>query len=119
MYNRNTHQKGDPSRTDGAEDRQDEAPKQNGKAPAGKPAEQKSGRAEERQEGVAEKKLIIKKRKYQGTTSVISARLPDSMIQEIDRVAEETGYNRNEIITRCLECAIGNLETDTSEGGRK
>ena len=67
---------------------------------------------------MAERKLIIKKKKYQGTTSVISARLPDSMIQEIDRVAEETGYNRNEIITKCLEFAIGHLETDMSGGGQ-
>ena len=67
---------------------------------------------------MAERKLIIKKKKFQGTTSVISARLPDSMIQEIDRVADATGYNRNEIITKCLECAIGHLETDMSEGGQ-
>ena len=68
---------------------------------------------------MAERKLIIKKKKYQGTTSVISARLPDSMIQEIDRIAEETGYNRNEIITKCLEFALGNMETERDEGGRR
>ena len=55
----------------------------------------------------------------EGTTSVLSARLPDSMIQEIDRIAEETGYNRNEIITKCLEFALGNMETERDEGGRR
>ena len=67
---------------------------------------------------MAERKLIIKKKKFQGTTSVISARLPDSMIQEIDRIADAPGYNRNEIITKCLEFAIGHLGTDMSEGGQ-
>ena len=39
--------------------------------------------------------------------------------QQIDRVAEETGYNRNEIITKCLEFALGNMETERDEGGRR
>ncbi len=82
------------------------------------------GRREEESEPgqcrvMAERKLIIKKKKYQGTTSVLSARLPDSMIQEIDRIAGETGYNRNEIITKCLEFALGNMETEKDEGGRR
>jgi hypothetical protein len=31
----------------------------------------------------------------------------------LDRIAENTGRNRNEIIMLCLEFAIDNLETDT------
>lgn len=68
---------------------------------------------------VAESKLIIRKKKYQGTTSVVSARLPNSMIRDIDRVADETGYNRNEVISLCLEFAMRNLVTDDERGGRK
>lgn len=68
---------------------------------------------------MAESKLIIRKKKYQGTTSVVSARLPNSMIRDIDRVADETGYNRNEVISLCLEFAMRNLVTDDERGGRK
>lgn len=56
-----------------------------------------------------DKKLIISPRKYKGETSVVSARLPVEMIKEIDKIAENTGRNRNEIITLCLEYALDNL----------
>ena len=58
------------------------------------------------------KKLIIPQKKYKGDTSVISARLPNEMIREIDTVAEKTRRNRNEIILMCLEFAIENLDTE-------
>lgn len=64
-------------------------------------------------------KLVIKKKKYQGVTSVVSARLPSDMIKDLDKVAEKTGYNRNEVISMCLEYAIQNLQTeDGKRGGR-
>lgn len=56
-----------------------------------------------------DKKLIISPRKYKGETSVVSARLPAEMIKELDKIAENTGRNRNEIITLCLEYALDNL----------
>ena len=59
------------------------------------------------------KKLVIIPRKYKGDTSVVSARLPADMIQALDRIAEKTGRNRNEIIMLCLEYAIDNLAIDT------
>lgn len=55
-------------------------------------------------------KLVIKKKRYQGVTSVVSARLPNSMVADLDKVANETGYNRNEIISLCLEYAIANMD---------
>ena len=58
------------------------------------------------------KKLVIPSKKYKGDTSVVSARLPNEMIKDIDRIAENTGRNRNEIIMLCLEFAIDNLEID-------
>lgn len=64
---------------------------------------------------LAEKKLIIPSKKYKGDTSVVSARLPNSMIRDLDKIAENTGRNRNEIIMLCLEYAIENLESDREE----
>jgi len=54
-------------------------------------------------------KLIIPQKRFKGDTSVVSARLPSEMIKELDRIAEETGRNRNEIIAICLEFALDNL----------
>ena len=59
------------------------------------------------------KKLFIPSKRYKGDTSVVSARLPNELIKDLDRIAENTGRNRNEIIMLCLEFAIDNLETDT------
>lgn len=62
---------------------------------------------------MAGKKLFIPSKRYKGDTSVVSARLPNDLIKDLDRIAEDTGRNRNEIIMLCLEFAIDNLETDT------
>ncbi len=62
---------------------------------------------------MAGKKLFIPSKRYKGDTSVVSARLPNELIKDLDRIAEDTGRNRNEIIMVCLEFAIDNLETDT------
>lgn len=58
---------------------------------------------------MADKKLIILPRKYKGETSVVSARLPVDMIKALDKIAENTGRNRNEIVALCLEYALDNL----------
>ncbi len=64
---------------------------------------------------MTDKKLIISSKKYKGDTSVVSARLPVEMVKELDRIAEATGRNRNEIISLCLEFAIDNLLIDAQE----
>ena len=56
------------------------------------------------------KKLVISSKKYRGDSSVISVRLTDEMIKELDRIAQETGRTRNEIIQMCLEFAVDNIE---------
>ena len=66
---------------------------------------------------LAGKKLVIPPKRYKGETSVISARLPNDMIRALDRIAEKTGRNRNEIIMLCLEFAIDNLEAEADERG--
>jgi len=64
---------------------------------------------------LAEKKLVIPSKHYKGDTSVVSARLPNDMIKDLDKIAESTGRNRNEIIMLCLEYAIENLDSDGKE----
>ena len=61
-------------------------------------------------------KLVIREKRYRGTTSVVSARLPAAMIKSLDKVVERTGYNRNEVIAICLEYAMDNMETEPAEG---
>ena len=64
---------------------------------------------------MAGKRFVILSKKYKGDTSVVSARLPNEMIKDLDDIAESTGRNRNEIIMMCLEYAIDNLDTDGKE----
>lgn len=59
---------------------------------------------------MADKKLIIHPHRYGGETSVISLRLPKEMLSIIDRVAQETGRTRNEIIVKSMEFALENME---------
>lgn len=41
---------------------------------------------------------------------VVSSRLTNEIVEELDKIAEKTGRTRNEIIQICLEFAIENLE---------
>ena len=59
---------------------------------------------------MSEKKLIIHPHRYAGETTVISLRLPKEMLAVIDRVAQETGRTRNEIVVKSMEYAIENME---------
>lgn len=55
-------------------------------------------------------KLKISSKKYTGETSVISMRLPKTMIKDLDNTAEMTGRTRNEIMIICIEYALKNME---------
>lgn len=58
-----------------------------------------------------ENKFIVRPRRpAYGKTSVVSARLPDDMIDELDKVARQTGRTRNELIQMCIDYALQNLE---------
>ena len=59
---------------------------------------------------MASEKLYIKPRKYRGETSVISSRLPNDMIREIDNIALHTGRNRNEVVLKGLSFALERYE---------
>ena len=52
----------------------------------------------------------ITPKKYSGETTVISMRLAKELVKDIDMVANMTGYNRNEILTKSLEFALKNME---------
>ena len=41
---------------------------------------------------------------------VVSSRLTNKLVEDIDKIAEKTGRTRNEIIQICLEFAVDNLE---------
>ena len=62
---------------------------------------------------MSDKKLIIHPHRYGGETSVISLRLPKEMLAIIDRVAQDTGRARNEIIVKSMEFALENLEIES------
>ena len=64
---------------------------------------------------MSSEKLYIKPRKYRGETSVISSRLPNDMIREIDNIALHTGRNRNEVVLKCLSFALERYEKSPDE----
>jgi len=55
-------------------------------------------------------KLTITTKKYKGETSTITTRLPVDLIAKIDDAAKKTGRNRNDIVQKCIEFAMNNLE---------
>lgn len=58
-----------------------------------------------------ENKFIVRPRKPAfGKTSVVSARLPDDMIEDLDKIARQTGRTRNELIQMCIDFALKNIE---------
>ena len=59
---------------------------------------------------MSNEKLIISSKKNRGDSTVISIRLPDELVKALDKIAEETGRTRNEVIQKCLSFAVDNLE---------
>lgn len=59
-----------------------------------------------------DKKLKIRTKKYRGDSSVISVRLPNELIESLDRISKITSRTRNDIVQKCLEFAIENLEIE-------
>ena len=55
------------------------------------------------------KPLIIKKRGDDGT-KIISVRIRQEILTELDRIAKESNYSRNEIIGIMLEYGIENVQ---------
>ena len=59
---------------------------------------------------MSNEKLVISSKKYRGDSTVVSIRLPDELVKALDKIAEETGRTRNEVIQKCLSFAVDNLE---------
>lgn len=59
---------------------------------------------------MAEQVLEIKQRRYAGEREVLSARLPQDLIDELSEIARQTGRSRNEIIEKCLIFAVEHIE---------
>ena len=56
------------------------------------------------------KKLVIPSKKFRGDSMVVSTRLPNELVNSLDKIAQQTGRTRNEIMQMCLEFAVENLE---------
>ena len=54
-------------------------------------------------------KLKIKKRGEDGN-KVISVRIKEELLNELDRISKESNYSRNELINLILKFGIENLE---------
>ena len=61
------------------------------------------------------KKLIITPKKYTGKTSVVSTRLPDEMIKELEALSARTGKSRNELLVTRIAFALDNIEISESQ----
>lgn len=59
---------------------------------------------------MAEPVLRIPKKKYSGDTTVVSMRISKDLLKDIDKLADLTGRNRNEILTMSLEFALTHTE---------
>lgn len=59
--------------------------------------------------------LKLKRRKFNGDTTVISIRLPKEMLSNLDSVAEMTGRTRNELLLTCLEFSLEHIEIIDNE----
>lgn len=54
--------------------------------------------------------LKIEPKKYTGESTVVSMRMPRDMVQELDRIAADTGYTRTELMMACLEFSMSHME---------
>ena len=52
----------------------------------------------------------IPRKKYGGDTTVVSMRISRELLKDIDKVADLSGRNRNEILTMSLEFAMKHTE---------
>lgn len=53
---------------------------------------------------------MIKFQPLKSENVVISIRLEDYKVQEIDKIASKIDISRNELINQCLDYALNNLE---------
>jgi len=54
--------------------------------------------------------FVVRPRKSYGKSTVVSARLPDDLLKELDTVCTKTGRSRNELITMCIEYSLKRIK---------
>ena len=65
-----------------------------------------------------ENKLKLKPKKYIGATSVVSLRMPEELIESLDKISTETGRTRNDIIIKCIDFALENIVIESRKEGK-
>ena len=60
-------------------------------------------------------KLVIRPNKYGGKSSVVSARIPDEMLAQLDDLSAKTGRSRNELLVTMIEFALDHIEIDYTD----
>ena len=60
-------------------------------------------------------KLIIKPKRFDGESAIVSIRIPKTMIAELDRIADSVGRSRSEIMTMCMEFAMEHMEVESKD----
>ena len=61
-------------------------------------------------DNINEPRLTLHSRKYSGETTVTSLRISKALLRELDKVAEQTGRTRNELISTCIEFTLEHIE---------
>ena len=64
---------------------------------------------------MSEPVLKISPKKYNGETTIVSMRMSKELLKDIDQIAAQTGYNRNELLTMSLEFAVNHMEIVVQE----
>lgn len=60
-------------------------------------------------------KLVIRPNKYGGKSSVVSARIPDEMLAQLDDLSAKTGRSRNDLLVTMIEFALDHIEIDYTD----
>lgn len=57
-----------------------------------------------------ENKLSLTAKKHTPETSVVSLRIPNDLISKIESIAKQTNRTKSDIIVKCLDFALANIE---------
>lgn len=58
----------------------------------------------------SEDKFIVRAKKNYGESTVVSCRMPNEVLKQLDKVSSRTGRTRNELILKCVEFALDKLQ---------
>lgn len=57
-----------------------------------------------------ENKPLIIRKKGEGTGKVITIRIRENLIEDLERIAKESNYSRNEVINIMLQYGVENVQ---------